>query len=120
MQPPVPYRLSYPETRGIRTPNDDDDDDDDDYLIMLFFCLQILVRASDRFNDTKGQVSTARVLVNVPRDQNPPRFSGIPYLARITENTAVNTSIFTVRADDQDRQVCNMRFDKFNIVLIQL
>ena len=65
--------------------------------------LQILVRASDRSGAPEGsQVSTTSITVNVPRDQNPPRFANGNYNRRITENAAVNSSVVTVQATDSD------------------
>ena len=49
-------------------------------------------------------MATTALMVQVPRDTAAPRFNG-PYQRRISENTAVNTTILTVVADDRDIQV---------------
>ncbi len=62
-----------------------------------------MVQASDRTSEEAAQFSTAKVIITVPRDQNPPRFQGT-YETRITENVAVNSSVISVRATDADRK----------------
>jgi protocadherin Fat 4 len=64
---------------------------------------ELLIQASDRTDSEGSQMSTTRVTVTVPRDQNPPRFSGT-YQTRLTENAAVNSSVINIRATDVDRK----------------
>lgn len=65
--------------------------------------LQISVRASDQ--RVPERVDDSVVVVDIIRDQNPPVFTNEPYGVTITDNQALNTSIFRVTAFDQDAQV---------------
>ena len=61
------------------------------------------MRASDRPGAPEGsRVSTARVTVFVPRDQNPPRFEERTYNRKLSENAEVNSTVLTVKAFDND------------------
>ncbi len=48
---------------------------------------------------------SARVVVNVLRNRQPPRFLGSPYVRNITEAQETGSTIFTVRSEDADEQV---------------
>ncbi len=71
----------------------------------LYFPFQLTLRATDGKGDSEDEFSTATVVVNVARDQNPPVFVG-DYDREISENLAVNSSVLTVEARDGDRRVC--------------
>lgn len=67
-------------------------------------CQQISVRASDQRNPVG--IDDSVVVVNIIRDQNPPVFISEPYEVSVLDSQTLNTSIFTVRAVDQDLRVC--------------
>ncbi len=69
------------------------------------FLLQITVLARDHGTPESRVGPSARVVVNVLRNTQTPRFSGTPYVKNITEAQETNSVIFTVRAEDRDQKV---------------
>ena len=61
------------------------------------------VRVRDQRNPE--QSVTGSVIVDVRRNQQPPRFVDTPYTRDLSENTAVSSSVYVVRAVDTDLRV---------------
>ena len=67
------------------------------------FNYQFKVIARDgRVNEQSG---VADVTVRIARDEQPPRFTNQPFVFRVSENLAPNTSFDVVTASDPDLQV---------------
>ena len=63
---------------------------------------------------------SARVVVNVLRNTQPPRFIGEPYVKNITEAQETGSTIFTLRSEDRDQQVNVAHFYPNHTVFILL
>ena len=74
-------------------------------LKCLVFPFQITVIAQDEGLPLPKVGPSARVVVNVIRNLQAPRFLGTPYRKNITETQARDTTLFTVRAEDRDARV---------------
>ena len=64
---------------------------------------QVQVSAFDDREPPKS--SSVMVTVSVIRDESVPEFIETPFTATVSENTVVNTVIFTIVAQDSDLQV---------------
>ena len=71
------------------------------FSMMPLYILQVTVTATDNVSPNP-QVSSATVFVNVLRDLFSPRFTNIPTTINVNERAAVNTTVFTATATDQD------------------
>ena len=70
-------------------------------------CFQFQVLAVDDRPQGVQRSSQASVTINVLRDLSPPQFVNTPYRDSVPINTPVNTTVFNVRAIDNDLKVSN-------------
>ncbi len=61
--------------------------------------------ARDQGTPTSRVGPSARVVVNVLRNRQAPRFLGTPYVKNITEAQETGSTVFTVRSEDGDDEV---------------
>ena len=74
-------------------------------MMLIYLSLQVLIRASDGGNPAR-QSNEGRVHVEVTRNKNAPKFVGeLPYEVIVNENRGVSNRIFTVKAQDDDKEV---------------
>ena len=71
---------------------------------------QITVLARDQGTPTSRVGPSARVVVNVLRNTQTPRFIGEPYVKNVTEAQETGSTIFTLRSEDKDQQVIRQKF----------
>ena len=76
---------------------------DTNYRSIFYFFSKISVRASDQ--RIPERVDDSVVVVDIIRDRNPPQFIREPYQVQINDNQALNQTIYTVSAVDQDLKV---------------
>ncbi|XP_076446801.1 cadherin-23-like [Babylonia areolata] len=75
-----------------------------DYESRTFYHYRVIARDQG----TPSLSSTTDLFITVKDVQDsPPVFLNIPYFASVPENSAVGSSVLTVRADDQDRAIPN-------------
>ena len=70
-------------------------------VIDYFIFLQLTISASDQALPTPKS-STTQLIVNVPRDNTPPRFDEREFEVEISEGQAVNSRISEIRARDDN------------------
>ena len=63
------------------------------------------ITATDLGKRPKTSSHSAKVVVYVSRNDNPPRFHGEPYTKRIQRDAGTNSGIFRVNATDRDSVV---------------
>ena len=73
-------------------------------IVFVVLTLQLTVQASDQALPT-DKTTTVKVVVSVPRDNDPPRFERSLYNVDIPESQTVGSTIAEIKASDANRQV---------------